>query len=166
MDRTIKQEKLRVAQFYQKLLYQTLDDCLNKFCRKDVEPYLRSYLEICISLSFFRVPRFQSIFIECINFKLDHTIPEWKGVNWDIDDESRSIDKHNGIVKLFDWELNFFKHIPSTQESEECTRILRKIESNRKWQARIKKRSIAFFQIVKRWSELIQMTVQTNSLFW
>jgi hypothetical protein len=57
LDR-LKQDKIKIAQFYQKLLYQTLDDCLIKFCRKDVEPYLRSYLEICISIAFFRVPRF------------------------------------------------------------------------------------------------------------
>jgi hypothetical protein len=31
-----------------------------------VEPYLRSYLEICISVAFFRVPRFQVIFLNCI----------------------------------------------------------------------------------------------------
>lgn len=45
-------------------------------------------------------------------------------------------------------------------------RLLRKIESNKKWQARVKKRSIAFFQIIKRWSEIINQTVQTHSLFW
>lgn len=62
----IMAEKIKIATFYQKLLYQTLDDCLAKFCRKDVEQYLRSYLEICISVAFFRVPRFQVIFLDCI----------------------------------------------------------------------------------------------------
>ena len=54
----VQEEKVKIAVLYQKLLHQTLDDCLNKFTRKDVEPYLRSYLEICISVAFFRVPRF------------------------------------------------------------------------------------------------------------
>lgn len=83
----IYQEKVRIGQYYQKLLYQALDDCLNKFCRKDVEPYLRAYLEICISIAFFRVPRFQHLFIDCISDKIDTRIPEWKGVNWDLDDD-------------------------------------------------------------------------------
>lgn len=62
----VKKEKVKIAQYYQKLLYQILDDCLVKFCRRDVEPYLKSYLEICISIAFFRVPRFQAIFLECV----------------------------------------------------------------------------------------------------
>ena len=31
---------------------------------------------------------------------------------------------------------------------------------------RVKKRSLAYFQIVRRWAEFIQTTVQTNHLFW
>jgi hypothetical protein len=103
-----------VAQFYQKLLYQILDDCMIKFCRKDVEPYLRSYLEICISIAFFRVPRFQSIFLECIQTAGEPVeIPEWRGVNWDLDEEALS---EQGLVKLFDWQVQFYQHIPVSEE--------------------------------------------------
>ena len=102
---------MKIAQYYHKFLYQTLDDCLNKFCRKDVELYLRSYLEICISISFFRVPKFQTIFIECISDKISQPIPEWKGVNWDLEDEfSQSVNQ--GLIKLFDWQVNFFELLP------------------------------------------------------
>ena len=45
-------------------------------------------------------------------------------------------------------------------------RMLRRIESNKKWQARVKKRSIAFFQIVKRWAEFIYQNVMTYSIYW
>jgi len=62
----IKQEKVKIAQFYQKLLFQILEDCLVKFTRKDVEPYMRSYIEICISIAFFRVPQFQKLFLDCV----------------------------------------------------------------------------------------------------
>jgi hypothetical protein len=34
---------------------------------------LRSYLEICISVAFFRVPRFQVIFLDCIKSAADLT---------------------------------------------------------------------------------------------
>jgi hypothetical protein len=96
---------------------------------------------------------------------------EWRGIDWSIDEEylgkideqslrNDSMDfsrKSNlfeksggsGIFKLFDWELQFFKHIPKTgeyqKEYEESIRLLRRIEANKKWQARVKKRSIAYF---------------------
>ena len=87
----VKEEKGKIAVLYQKLLHQTLDDCLSKFTRKDVEPYLRSYLEICISVAFFRVPRFQKIFLACIKSAEDpdpdrNQISEWRNIDWDIDD--------------------------------------------------------------------------------
>ncbi|CDW79777.1 UNKNOWN [Stylonychia lemnae] len=161
----IKQEKIKVAQFYQKLLFQTLDDCLTKFCRKDVEPYMRSYLENQISLGFFRVPKFQTIFLECLkNEDQEMFIQEWKGVNWDLNDKSEYVNQ--GLIKLFDWQLHFFQHIPTSPEVEDANRCLRRVEVNQKWQTRIKKRSVAYFQIIRNWSEFIQKTVQTYSLFW
>ena len=40
--------------------------------------------------------------MECISDKINIPIPEWKGVNWELDgDNSQSI--HQGLVKLFDW---------------------------------------------------------------
>lgn len=136
------------------MLFQTLDDCLIKFCRKDVEPYLRSYLEICISIGYFRVPKFQGIFLDCISDKQESNIPEWRNINWNIDDEF-SNHYSQGFLKLFDWELHFFKYIPNNKESDEAIKYLRRIENNKKWQARVKKRSIAFFQIIRRWGDFI-----------
>ncbi len=45
-------------------------------------------------------------------------------------------------------------------------KIQKKIEMNVKWQNRVKKRSLAYFQIIKRWGDFIQQTVQINHLFW
>ncbi|CDW82182.1 UNKNOWN [Stylonychia lemnae] len=160
----IKQEKIKVASFYQKLLYQILDDCLNKFCRRDVEPYLKSYLEICISIAFFRVPKFQEIFLKCISEHIDYNVPEWKNVNWNIDEESISFQL--GILSLFDWEINFHNLIPDTLDQQENLKLLKRIEGNKKWQKRVKKRSIAYFQIIRRWTDIINQTVLTHSLFW
>ena len=88
----VKEEKGKIAVLYQKLLHQTLDDCLTKFTRKDVEHYLRSYLEICISVAFFRVPRFQKIFLSCIKSAEDpdpekNEISEWRNIDWEIDED-------------------------------------------------------------------------------
>jgi len=152
-----------------------------------VEPYLRSYLEICISVAFFRVPRFQKIFLDCIKSAEDpdpekNEITEWRHIDWDIDDEEDMLshrgsfgeDGHVGLFKLFDWELQFFKHLPKPQgtsglhqkDLDDAQRYIRHIESNKKWQARVKKRSIAYFQIIKRWAELLKSTVKTYSLLW
>ncbi len=148
------------------MLHQTLDDCLTKFTRKDVEPYLRSYLEICISVAFFRVPRFQVLFLNCIKQAEGNLneagepveISEWRHIDWDLDENdnlSMSVINENvGIFKLFDWELQFFRHIPKqaggnaqaySKELEDAVRYIRHIEANKKWQARVKKRSLAYF---------------------
>ena len=162
----VRNEKLKIAIMYQKLLHQTLDDCLTKFTRKDVEPYLRSYLEICISVAFFRVPRFQVIFLQCIkeaegNFNEQNEpveLSEWRNIDWDLDENidgdlsASIIGESVGLFKLFCWELQFFSHIPKgnaqkqyTKEIEDATRFIRHIELNKKWQTRVKKRSLAYF---------------------
>jgi hypothetical protein len=152
----VKEEKVKIAVLYQKLLHQTLDDCLNKFTRKDVEPYLRSYLEICISVAFFRVPRFQKIFLGCIKSAEDpdpekNEISEWRNIDWEIDEEDDEEDKmsfrgsfagdkghHGGLFKLFDWELQFFKHLPKSggglhqKDLDDALRYIRHIETNKK----------------------------------
>lgn len=90
-----------------------------KFTRKDVEPYLKSYLEICISLSFFRVPRFQRLFASCISQNLDMVIDEWKGMSWNLDDET-DLNIEAGVASLYDWHSNFHSMIPDSMETYEA----------------------------------------------
>ena len=77
-------------------------------------------------MAFFRVPRFQKIFLNCIKSAEDpdpekNEITEWRNIDWEIDEEqdddmmsrrgsiagsdNRS---HMGLFKLFDWEYQFF----------------------------------------------------------
>lgn len=84
-----------------------------------MEPYLRSYLEICISVAFFRVPRFQVIFLQCIkeaegNFNEQNEpveLSEWRNIDWDLDENldgdlsATIIGESVGLFKLFCWEL-------------------------------------------------------------
>lgn len=71
---------------------------------------------------------------------------------------------------MFDWEFQFFRHIPKngihSKDYQDSVRFLRRIEANKKWQTRVKKRSLAYFQIIKRWAELLKSTVKTFSLLW
>jgi len=78
------EHKCKAAIFYQRFLYQCLEDCLTKFCRKDVEPYVREYIEQTLTLAYYRVPEFQELFIQSILEKSDDPIEEWRGIDWDI----------------------------------------------------------------------------------
>ena len=104
----IMQEKVRVAYYYQRLLYYTLDDCLMKFCRRNVDQYMRSYIENCISMSFFRVVRFKELFLNCVSERINVEIPEWKGITWDINSRSQNIEQ--SLVRFFDWHMNLFQY--------------------------------------------------------
>jgi hypothetical protein len=50
-------------------------------------------------------------------------IPEWRNLNWEIDEDS-GISHHSvsngetghGLVKLFDWNVHFYSHIPVSDE--------------------------------------------------
>jgi hypothetical protein len=93
-----------------------LDDCLVKFCRKDVEPFMKAYMEICISIAFFRVPFFQKLFMQCVAKQpsVDKdgqpvVINEWRNMAWDLDEETDSNNSRgknfDGLMKLFDWQV-------------------------------------------------------------
>jgi hypothetical protein len=72
---------------------------------------------------------------------------EWRNMNWSIDaDEDQGSSQHHGLVRLFDWKIQFYDLIPTNNEmSKEIEDIKLKIEANKKWQNRIKKRSVAYF---------------------
>lgn len=90
-----------MGRFYEKLMLQVLEDALNRFYRRDVEPYLRSYLETVISLSFFRLPFFNEMFLECIE-EMDDQVEEWQGVGWDINIDV-PLKKDTSVSHLFNW---------------------------------------------------------------
>ena len=75
-------------------------------------------------------------------------ITEWKNMTWSLDDEESSSTKTRGgfgLLKLFDWQVQFYQHIPVTEQYKEALQYLKKIESNKKWQNRVQKRSLAYF---------------------
>ena len=78
-------ERQRVAAFYMKLLAQTFEDCITKFLRKGIEPFLKEYVESFLAVAFFRIPQFRNRFIKCILVKSNYDIPEWSSAFWNID---------------------------------------------------------------------------------
>ena len=63
-------------------------------------------------------------------------VTEWRNLNWDIEGEPEAnshTDFSYGLVKLFDWQLHFYQHIPASEEYQEAMKFMRRIESNKKW---------------------------------
>ena len=48
-------------------------------------------------------------------------------------------------MQLFDWEVQFYSNIPVSEEYFEAMRFMKRIENNKKWQTRVKKRSLAYY---------------------
>lgn len=71
-------------------------------------------------------------------------IDEWKGMSWNLDDET-DLNIEAGVASLYDWHTNFHSMIPDSMETYEAQQLMMKIEGNKRWQARIQKRSIAYF---------------------
>ena len=74
---------------------------------------MKAYMEICISIAFFRVPFFQKLFLDCV---LDQSntdkdgqpivISEWRNMAWEIEEDAVSNSSYGktGLIKLFDWQ--------------------------------------------------------------
>jgi hypothetical protein len=65
-DNQYRDQKIKIATFFNKLLLTALDDAISKFQRKGVEIYLRNYIETVIATCFFKVPEFRYSFLECV----------------------------------------------------------------------------------------------------
>jgi len=54
------------------------------------------------------------------------------------------------MIYFFDWNSLFYKLLPRNEDFRENEKILRRIVYKDKWQHRLKKRGIAFFQIIRK----------------
>lgn len=108
-------------------MLQVLADCLERFCRKDIDPFLRSYIETVISLAFFRLPFFNKIFLNCFFEDVENeVITEWQGVDWDINEDAvLKKDVSGSISHLFNWKEYFFDHLDG--DRSEATKLMNKI---------------------------------------
>ena len=83
---------------------------------KAVDLYKRNFVEIIISISFFRIPEFREKFLSCVLEKSDYVIEEWRntdGNSLDGDNNDEDEFHHNPtIMRLFDWKTYLYDHIP------------------------------------------------------
>lgn len=83
---------------------------------KGVDVYKRSFVEIIISVSYFRVPEFREKFLGIILEKSDGRIEEWRnteGMSLEREEEKDDEHFHNpSIMRMFDWKTYCYDMIP------------------------------------------------------
>lgn len=77
-SRELFKKKVKVASSYQKFQYKALEMGVEKLNMKGVDVYKRNFVEIIISISYFRVPEFREKFLGIILEKSNETIEEWR----------------------------------------------------------------------------------------
>lgn len=68
---------------------------------KGVDYYMRSFVEVVISVSYFRVPEFREKFLGIILEKSNNEVEEWRnseGMHLDSDEEESNDQPHNSSI--------------------------------------------------------------------
>ena len=84
-SRDLFKKKIKVASSYQQFQYKALEIGVEKLNMKGVDVYKRNFVEIIISISYFRVPEFREKFLDIILEKSDGHIDEWRNTEGFID---------------------------------------------------------------------------------
>lgn len=80
---------------------------IEKLNMKGVDVYKRNFVEIIISISYFRVPEFRERFLNIILEKSDGTIDEWRNTEGFTLEKTSNEDKEFStvaIMRMFDWK--------------------------------------------------------------
>jgi len=105
------QQKLKVCESYQSLLYHALQKVLNKMSQKGLPDKEREFVEHFTAIAYFRIPEFRERLLNCLRKDIkDVQIPEWRGIEWRLD-ESIDDNKNPHLFALFDWERNFYIYL-------------------------------------------------------
>jgi hypothetical protein len=85
---------------------------------KGVDVYKRSFVEIIISISFFRVPEFRERFLNIILEKSDGLIEEWRNTEGFILEKNQDENEFSSpaIMRMFDWKSFMYEHIPEEMQ--------------------------------------------------
>ena len=107
---------------------------LEKLNNKGVDAYKRNFVEIVISIAYFRVPEFRDRFLRIILEKSDDPIPDWRNTEgFDLDEEEP---RDASIQRMFDWKAYCYDWIPE-EDQEQAEEILEQTLDSDKWQSRI-----------------------------
>ncbi|CDW81936.1 duf1765 domain containing protein [Stylonychia lemnae] len=166
--REIFKKKLKVATNYQLFQHEALQMGIEKLNMKGVDVYKRNFVEIIMSISYFRVPEFRERFLSIILAKSDGVIEEWRnteGFTLEKDSNDENEFANAAIMRMFDWKTFCYDQIPENQQ-EQAVEILQRALGSDKWKLRIQKRGVAFFLIIKQWAIYVKNTLVSNNVSW
>jgi len=157
-----------VAGDYQNFQYKSLEYGIDKLNMKGVDVYKRTFVEIIISISYFRVPEFREKFLTIIMEKGDMEIPEWRSTEgWTLD--MRNIQQEDwsnpAIAHMFDWNQYCYEYIPQ-EVSDANMEILQTILQSDRWKHRLQKRGVAYFLTIKHWATYVKNTLVSRHVNW
>lgn len=93
---------------------------IEKLNMKGVDVYKRNFVEIIISISYFRVPEFRERFLNIILEKSDGVIEEWRNTEGFTLERNQMEEGHEfatvAIMRMFDWKTFCFDHIPENEK--------------------------------------------------
>jgi len=156
------QQKLKVCESYQALLYHTLQKVLNKLTQKGLPDKEREFVEQFTAIAYFRIPEFRNRLLECLKKDIQQVqIPEWRGMEWRLDDHLDD-NKTQHLFTLFDWERVFYVYLKNTEKGESNYKLLGEILEDRDWQNRYAKRGIAYYLFLNEWAKHVNKSVVTK----
>jgi len=71
--------------------------------------------------------------LECIGFKNDERITEWRGTEWGLDEKILEENKNFQFLSLFDWENDFYKYLQETDKGESNESLLDNVLQDETW---------------------------------
>lgn len=106
------QQKLRVCESYQAMLYLALQKVLAKMNQRGLPDKEREFVEQFTAIAYFRIPEFRKKLLECLRKDIEHTpILEWRGIEWHLDDRHDVGRECPQFFSLFDWERDFYVYL-------------------------------------------------------
>ena len=144
---------------------------VEKLNMKGVDVYKRNFVEIIISISYFRVPEFREKFLGIILEKSDGVIEEWRNTEGFVlerlghNTEDIAGFSSPAIMKMFDWASYCYHQIPENMQQDSMDILQRALASDR-WKLRIQKRGVAFFLIIKQWVLYVKNTLVSKNVSW
>ena len=121
MSKDLFKKKVKVAASYQKFQYKAMEMGVEKLNMKGVDVYKRNFVEIIISISYFRVPEFREKFLNIILEKSDGVIEDWRNTEGFVLDKNHNTEDVGfyatpSIMKMFDWGTYCYYQIPENMQ--------------------------------------------------
>ena len=69
------------------MIYSILDSCLDMFDRENLDNEIKDAIEYFISISYFRINRFQIVFLKCLQTNQEAEVGDFKNLSSKLEEE-------------------------------------------------------------------------------